>query len=74
MIINDLDLNKKYNVEGFESQFTGLDLLVLMDKMKTAESTPSMGLVYDHPYHYTREGSSLFGRNGVNRFSSLKCR
>lgn len=67
---NDFDLNKKYPVEGFETEFTGMDILVMMDKMKEIEKSPTAGLILKYPFYVDRK-DNVVGYSSFEGFTPL---
>ena len=67
---NDFDLLKKYPVADFETEFTGMDILVMMHKMKEIEKSPTAGMTYNHPFYFNHSGNAC-GYMGCNGYASL---
>ncbi len=67
MSCNDFDLNKLYKVQDFEVKFKGIDLLVMMDKIKKEAQKPINKYKYIHPFYY--DNGKFIGYAGVNGFN-----
>jgi len=71
-LCKDLDVEKEYDVAGFENKIKGIDLLKIMDIIYQDRKDETRNLVFDGTLlYYNKEGTCVgyLSTNGFNKFS-----